>query len=133
MKELGVKKVTAKALNEYHGKVLRKIGADKVVHPERDMGKRLAHHLVFTNVLDYLELSDKHSIVEVSANENISGYKIVDLDVRARYGVNIVAIRREDDLIVSPQATEIIQEGDVLIVIGSISDLNRFERKLLQK
>ena len=73
LKEMGVKKVTAKALNEYHEKVLKKIGADQIVHPERDMGKRLAHNLVSSNVLDYLELSDKHSLVEIAANQSFAG------------------------------------------------------------
>ncbi|WP_033829363.1 potassium channel family protein [Bacillus andreraoultii] len=132
LKELGVKKVTTKALNDYHEKVLRKIGADQVVHPERDMGKRLAHNLVSSNVLDYLELSDEHSIVEISANEVISGHAIGQLDIRARYGINIVAIKRHSNIIISPQADEVIQEGDVLIVIGSDTDINRFEVKMLQ-
>ncbi|MCU9612262.1 TrkA family potassium uptake protein [Caldibacillus lycopersici] len=131
LKELGVKRVTSKALNEYHEKVLRKIGADQIVHPERDMGKRLAHNLVSSNVLDYLELSDEHSLVEIAANSKIDGHSIIDLDVRARYGVNIVAIKREANVIVSPQATEVIRKGDILIVIGANADINRFEVKML--
>lgn len=132
LKDLGVKKVTTKAINDYHEKVLVKIGADQVVHPERDMGRRLAHNLVSTNIHDYLELSDEHSIVEVSANEIIHGQSIIDLDVRARYGVNIVAIKRGKNIIVSPQASEVILKGDILIVIGSDDDIYRFEKKLLQ-
>lgn len=132
LKELGVKIVTSKALNDYHEKVLRKIGADQVVHPERDMGKRIAHNLVSSNVLDYLELSDKYSIVEIAVNEAIAGYAIAQLDIRAKYGINIVAIKRHHDIIVSPQATEVIQNGDILIVIGSDTDINRFEIKMLQ-
>lgn len=132
LKELGVKIVTSKALNDYHEKVLRKIGADQVVHPERDMGKRIAHNLVSSNVLDYLELSDKYSIVEIAVNEVIAGYAIAQLDIRAKYGINIVAIKRHHDIIVSPQATEVIQNGDILIVIGSDTDINRFEIKMLQ-
>lgn len=132
LKELGVKKVTSKALNDYHAKVLEKIGADQVVHPERDMGRRLAHNLVSNNVLDYLELSDKHRLVEITASRKMEGYSIIDLDIRAKYGVNIVAIKRDNELIVSPQASEVIQKGDVLIVIGSNDDINRFERKLIQ-
>src|SRR5690606_6660392 len=132
LKELGVKKVTSKALNDYHAKVLEKIGADQVVHPERDMGRRLAHNLVSNNVLDYLELSDKHRLVEITASRKMEGYSIIDLDIRAKYGVNIVAIKRDNELIVSPQASEVIQKGDVLIVIGSNDDINRFEKKLIQ-
>lgn len=133
LKELGVKKVTTKALNDYHAKVLQKIGADQVIHPERDMGKRIAHNLVSSNVLDYLELSDEYSLVEISANEAISGETILDLDIRARYGINIVAIKRKNEIIVSPQATEVIHLGDILIVIGADADINRFEKKVLLK
>lgn len=133
LKELGVKKVTTKALNDYHAKVLHKIGADQVVHPERDMGKRLAHNLVSSNVLDYLELSENHSLVEIVATSKIDGNAIIDLDVRARYGVNIVAIKRAGSVIVSPQATEVINRGDILIVIGSNNDINRFEKKMISE
>lgn len=133
LKEIGVKKVTAKALNEHHEKVLKKIGADQIVHPERDMGRRLAHNLVSSNVLDYLELSDKHSLVEIAVNQSFAGKTIIELDVRARYGLNIVAIRRNHDMIVSPQASEVILEGDTLVVIGSNQDITRFERKMLQE
>src|SRR4051812_19324740 len=69
LKELGVKSITVKAQNDYHEKVLKKIGADTVVHPERDMGKRIAHKMVSRSILDYLELSDEHSIVEIVASE----------------------------------------------------------------
>jgi len=133
LKEMGVKKVTSKALNDYHAKVLEKIGADQVVHPERDMGRRIAHNLVSSNVLDYLELSNEHSLVEIAASNKIDGHTIIDLNVRAKYGVNIVAIKRNDKLIVSPQATEVIQKGDILIVIGANQDINRFEKKLIHE
>lgn len=131
LKELGVNKVTTKAQNDYHEKVLRKIGADHVVHPERDMGKRIAHNVVSNNVLDYLELSDEHSIAEVVASEKLGGNSIIDLNIRAKYGINIVAIKRGNDILVSPQANELIRTGDILIVIGADSDINRFERKAL--
>ncbi|WP_449621402.1 potassium channel family protein [Robertmurraya sp. Marseille-Q9965] len=131
LKELGVKHITVKAQNDYHEKVLLKIGADTVVHPERDMGKRIAHKLVSNSVLDYLELSDEHSIVEIAAGGGVVGHSIIDLDIRAKYGINIVAIKRGSDINVSPQASEIIQENDVLIVIGADSDINRFEKKVM--
>lgn len=132
LKELGVKNITVKAQNDYHEKVLLKIGADHVVHPERDMGKRIAHNIISNNVLDYLELSDQHSIVEIVASSNLDGHSLIDLDIRAKYGINIVAIKRKDDILVSPQASEIIRKGDILIVIGADLDINRFEKKVIQ-
>ncbi|RLQ95918.1 potassium channel family protein [Falsibacillus albus] len=132
LKEIGVNNITVKAQNDYHEKVLRKIGADHVVHPERDMGKRIAHNIISNSVLDYLELSDEHSIVEIAANNHLlSGKSLIDLDVRARYGLNIVAIKRGNDIIVSPQANEVIHHEDILIVIGADTDINRFEKKAM--
>ncbi|TQR08336.1 potassium channel family protein [Psychrobacillus soli] len=131
LKEIGVKKITVKAQNDYHEKVLRKIGADQVVHPERDMGIRIANNILSNNVLDYLELSDEHSIMEIKVNEKIAQKTLIDLDIRARYGINIVAIKRGNSINVSPPADENLQLNDVLIIIGADVDINRFEKKVL--
>lgn len=128
LKELGVKKVTAKAQNDYHAKILNKIGADTVVHPERDMGRRIAHNVASASVLDYLELSDEYSIVEIKAGERLAGSSILELDVRANYGINIIAVKRGKDIIVAPDPNENIEFHDILIVIGHDNDLNRFEK-----
>lgn len=131
LKEIGVPKITVKAQNDYHERVLLKIGADQVVHPERDMGIRIANNMVTNNILDYLDLSDEHSIAEIIANEKLVGKSIIDTDIRARFGVNIVAIKRGNEIIISPQANEKIKLGDVLIVIGSDADIHKFEKKAL--
>ncbi|WP_347860714.1 TrkA family potassium uptake protein [Salimicrobium sp. PL1-032A] len=131
LKELGIKTLTVKAQNDYHEKVLNKIGADHVVHPERDMGRRIAHNIISNNILDYIELSDDHSVVEVKAGSKMSGKSLIDLDIRAQYGCNVVAIKRDRDIIVSPMATEKIVESDVLIVIGADKDISRFEKNLV--
>ncbi|RST75342.1 TrkA family potassium uptake protein [Siminovitchia acidinfaciens] len=131
MKELGVEHITVKAQNDYHEKVLRKIGADHVVHPERDMGRRIAHYIVSTNVLDYLELSEEYSIVEVMVNDILAGHTLVELDIRAKYGLNIVAIKRGKEIIVSPLANAPLELNDILIIIGADTDINRFEKKVL--
>jgi trk system potassium uptake protein len=132
LKELGVKNITVKAQNDHHEKVLRKIGADQIVHPERDMGVRIANNITSNSVLDYLELSEEHSIVEIMANDMLTGHTIIDLDIRAKYGINIVAIKRGKEIIVSPRANEVIQNEDVLIVIGADVDLDRYENYLSQ-
>ncbi|SFJ91540.1 trk system potassium uptake protein TrkA [Halobacillus dabanensis] len=131
LKEMGIKMITVKAQNDYHEKILNKIGADQVVHPERDMGKRIAHNIISNNILDYIELSDDHSVVEVKAGSKMGGQTLVDLDIRAEYGCNVVAIKRDKDVIVSPMATEEIRESDVLIVIGADKDISRFEKNLV--
>ncbi|CAM4046579.1 potassium channel family protein [Lederbergia lenta] len=132
LKEVGVNHITVKAQNDYHEKVLRKIGADHVVHPERDMGKRIAHYIVSNNVLDYLELSDEYSIVEIKVNDRLAGRTLLELDVRARYGINIVAIKRGTEINVSPAAEDPFCKDDILIVIGADSDINRFEKKVME-
>ncbi|WP_174613104.1 potassium channel family protein [Virgibacillus ihumii] len=129
--DLGIKKITVKAQNEYHEKILNKIGADQVVHPERDMGKRIAHNIISSNILDYLELSDDHSIVEVKAGEKMQGKSLVDLDIRANYGCNVVAIKRDKSINVSPSADDLLDSEDILIVIGADNDISRFEKHLV--
>ena len=131
LKELGVPQITAKANNDYHEKVLRKIGADFVVHPERDMGIRIANNMLSNNVLDYLELSDEHSIMEIRVSDRIAGRSLVDLDIRAKYDINIVGIKRGEQILISPSPTDPILSGDILLVIGADVDINRFMKKAL--
>ena len=132
LKESGAQKITVKAQNDYHEKVLRKIGADFVVHPERDMGIRIANNMMSNNVLDYLELSDEHSIMEIRVNEKIANHTIIELNIRAKYGVNIVGIKRNENILVSPPADEVILEGDILLIIGADVDINRFVKKVME-
>lgn len=127
LKEAGVKKVVAKATNDMHAKLLTKIGADRVILPEMDMGIRVAHNLVSANILDFIELSPDYSIVEVAAPSQWLNQDIKTLDVRAKYGINIMAIKSGDDINISPRATDQIKEGDVLVIIGSINDLSKIE------
>ena len=127
LKEMGVPYIVAKAKNPLHGKMLEKIGADRVVYPERDMGQRVAHNLVSSNVLEYIELSPDYSIVEVTAPSALVGKNLLETDLRGRYEVNVVAIRRGEQLLVPPQPTEKILEKDVLFVVGANRGVQRLE------
>lgn len=127
LKELGVPHIVAKAKNPLHGKMLEKIGADRVVFPERDMGQRVAHNLVSSNVLEYIELSPDYSIVEVAAPQMLVGKDLVETDLRGRYEVNVVAIRRGEQLLVPPSPTEKIRAKDVLFVVGANRGVQRLE------
>lgn len=131
LKEMGVGYIVAKAQNDTHAKVLLKIGADRVVFPERDMGERVAHNLIGTNILEYIELSEEHSIIEFAALQSWIGKDLRDLNLRAKYGVTVVAMRNrnEESINVSPKADTEIREGDILIVVGSNDDLRKLERK----
>lgn len=128
-KELGIRHVLAKAQNELHAKVLYKIGADRVVFPERDMGLRVAHSLVSSSYLDYIELTPDYSIVELKAAKDWQGKSLKDLNIRAKYGINIMAIKQDDKVVVSPAADDTIQRDDVLVVIGKAEDIYRFQEK----
>ncbi len=128
LKDLEVPYITVKAQNDYHEKVLSKIGANKVIHPERDMGVRIAHHLISKNVLDFIELSPDYSLVEIKASEKMINKSLLELNIRAKFGCNIMAIKSaEDKLNISPRAEDVIREGDILVVIGSNQDISRFE------
>ncbi len=131
LKEEGVAKVWAKAQNSYHQKVLDKIGADVVVHPEFDMGKRIAHNIVSDRVIDYIDLSDDYSMVELLATSKIDGETLASLELRARYGITLIAIKDGESMTISPRPDEAIREENILLVIGHNDDLERFEEKEL--
>lgn len=127
LKEMGVRKVVAKAATELQGKVLQKIGADIVVFPERDMGERVARWLVSKNIIDVINLSPDYSLVELAASPEFQGVSLQDSGLRKKYGITVLAIRRGKEFIISPGARQLIEDGDVLIVIGSNEKLKFFE------
>ena len=129
LKELGVKKIVAKAQNERHGQVLYKVGADRVVFPERDMGVRVAHNLVSSNVLDFIELAEDYSVAEVIVSSRMVGKTLRQLDIRAVYGVNVIAIKNGDQFNITPNPDDVIHQGDVLVVVGHNRHLQNFEEK----
>ncbi len=128
IKELGVKKVIAKAQNELHAKILYKIGADRVVFPEREMGIRVAKNLVSKNVLDFIEFAPDYSVMEVLVLDEWIGQSLIEIDMRSRYGINVMAIKHGDDINISLIGTYEIKKDDILIVIGNNSDLQKIER-----
>lgn len=127
LKELNVKQVWVKAQNNYHHKVVEKIGADRIIHPEHDMGIRIAHYLVSEKIIDYIELSPDYSIMELIASKKVANKTIAKLDVRAKFGCTILGIKRGEDVIITPFPDQLILEGDILILIGHNNDLKHFE------
>lgn len=131
-KEMGVRKVIAKAQTELHGKVLKRIGADKVVFPERDMGTRVAHNLTSSNILDYIELSPDFSILEITALKEWEGKTLKELRIRNKYGVNIIAIKdiKEGKVVnISPSPEDMIRDNDIIVMIGACDDIKKVEAK----
>lgn len=129
LKELGVQRIVVKAQNHRHGQVLYKIGADEVVFPERDMGVRVARHLVSPNILDYIELADDYSIAEVVASHNMDGKTLRELDIRAKFGCNVMAIKSGTRINIAPRAEDMVRTGDILVVLGRNDDLRRLQDK----
>lgn len=128
LKEMGVPKVWAKASNDYHQRVLEKIGVDKVIHPERDMAKRVVNSVVNDRLVDFFELSDTHSIVEIVASKRAAGKTLPELDIRSKYNCNVVAFQVGTEVII-PDADYRIKENDVIIVVGKNIDLIRLEKE----
>ena len=125
LKKLGIGHVVAKAMNEVHGNVLDKVGADKIVFPERDMGIRVARSLAASNILDYIELSPDYSIMEIKTPKSWINKTIKDLNVRARFGLNIVAIKRGSSIDIVPTAEYAFLPGDSPVVIGKSDDIRK--------
>ena len=128
VKELGIPKVVCKAHDETHRQVLLKLGADQVVIPEQENAARLARSLSSNNVLDYIELSADYGIIEVPAPKSWFGKSLKELDIRAKLGVNILAIKRGKEINVSPSAEFRIEEKNILLVLGDTAALEKVQK-----
>ena len=118
LKELGAKRIIAKAQDEFHGRMLEKLGADQVLFPERDMGRRIAHNLVSGNIIDYLELSPEFSMAEIHPRQEWVDHSVAELNLRGRYGINVVAIKNGETLNAMIRPDTVLREGDVLLVVA---------------
>jgi trk system potassium uptake protein TrkA len=134
VKELGVKHVIAKAITPLHGRILEKIGANRIVFPEREMAVRVAHSLAVPNVVDFIELSRDYSIIEIPAPASFVGRSLKELEIRPRFGLTLIAIKRNGpdglDATVSPQADERVQAGDILALLGPNPNLAAIQKLL---
>ena len=128
LKELGVPQIICKAHDETHRRVLEKLGADRVVIPEQEQAYRLARSLSSYNVLDYIELSEEYGIVEVPTPGSWKGKSLKELNVRAKLGVNILAIRRGGRINVSPGAEFAFEEKDIVVVLGDSAALKKVQK-----
>ncbi|MFC1668042.1 potassium channel family protein [Chlamydiota bacterium] len=131
LKQLGVEEVIAKALNDIHAKVLEKVGASRIVFPEREMGHRLVMNLISPNFIEYINLSKEYSIIEISPPEKIVGSSIREAQIRSRYHVDIIALRtinedNKEQLEIVPEPDYVITSSDTLIIIGRREFLEKF-------
>ena len=128
LKELGVPYIVCKASDETHRQVLMKLGADRVVIPEQEQADRLAKNLSSPNVLDYIELSEEFGIVELPAPKSWQGKTLKELNVRAKLGVNIIAVEKAGRIDVSPGADYRICPEDVMVVLGDTAALDAVQK-----
>lgn len=129
LRKLGVRRVITKAVTVTQQDILLKIGADEVVLPEHEAGVRLARRLSAIDFVDYMELNEDNGVVEIVAPRRLIGKSLKDAEIRQNYGVAVVAIRREGDVIISPHAGEIIKENDILVVLGRIADCEKLREE----
>ena len=129
LKELGIKSIIAKAINKKHGKVLTKIGATEIVYPEEHMGKRIAELTMNTDIIEHLKFSDNFVLVEVKAPSVFWNNSLIKLDVRNKYNINIVGIKKsKGEFLPNPTANVVIEEGDVLVIITDKKTLESFNK-----
>lgn len=129
-KEKGVSFIVAKAENEIHKRILEKVGADMIVFPERDMGKRLAKNLMGGDFIDMVEISREFSMVEVSMKREWIGKSLKELDIRNKYGLNIIGIKQEDNLEVNMNPDAPLEGDMILVIVGKNKDLRRLGIKV---
>ncbi len=135
VRELGIKNIVAKAVTPLHGRILEKLGVTRVVFPEREMAMRIAHSLVVPNVIDYIELSNEFSIVEVPAPPEFVGKTLREIGLRSRFGLTTIAIKhtRPGDkqfTNIAPGPDDVVQTGDVLSLLGSNERLGQLDQML---
>lgn len=124
-KEQGIPYVLAKAQNELHAKVLKKVGADMVVFPEKETGIRIANNLLMGNFFDAVELSSTFSMMEIDALDEWDGKSLRELNLRAKYKINVIGLKRNGKLDINPDADMELKKNDVVIVIGKNEVLNK--------
>lgn len=128
LKNLGVQTVVAKAGTTLHGKILERVGADRVVFPEREMGQRVSHALTVPSVIDYLDVAPKFGIVKVRPPASFVGRTLRDLDLPLRSGLTPIALRRGGEVAINPHRDEVVRETDELILIGRDDKLDELGR-----
>jgi trk system potassium uptake protein TrkA len=126
--EMGIPRIIAKARNQMHEKILRSVGAQDVIYPEVEMGRRLARHLVADNFSDWINLSEQYSMVEMDLPEDWAGRSLVELQLREKHNINVVGIRVGEDVMVNLDPKAPLPAASILIVIGANKDLEALER-----
>ena len=118
-KDHGVKQVVSKAFNDIQGRILMKVGADDIIFPEKEMGKRIANNLTFNNIVDAIELTEGYSIADITVPASWVGKNLMELKLRDKYRINVIAIKRDKEIIMNPSAKDPISDNDVFVILGA--------------
>lgn len=130
-KELGAKKVIAKSETSDQGRVLQRVGADQVVFPERDMGHGIVRKLLSNHILNFIDLSDEYTLAAIEITDpNFVDQNLIDLNLRERFGLTVIAIKHGKSINVAPQPTDMMATDDVLTVVGPIKGVNALDEAL---
>ncbi|MFD1672544.1 potassium channel family protein [Agrilactobacillus yilanensis] len=130
-KELGAKNVIAKAETDAQGRVLKRVGADKVVFPERDMGHGVVRKLLSNHILNFIDLSDKYTLAEIEITDpTFTNQNLIELDLRRRFDLTVIAINHGHEINVSPQPTDIVKLHDIIAVVGPIKNVEALDEAL---
>ena len=130
LKDMGVKKIVVKALDPLHGKMLQKIGADKIIYSEKEMGVRVAHNLISPGIVDYIEMENNITILSIHVPGEWIGKSILDIDVRRKYNITVAAIKRKGEMFVNPRPDIKMTEDDMLIILGDSGSVKRVTESL---
>jgi len=127
LKEIGCRHIVVKAINDDHGKILRKVGATEIIFPEKDMAVKTARSLASPNIIDYLPMAEDYSISEVAAPKSFIGKTLIELDLRKRFGVLVIGVKDviTDQFNLLPEAQYVIKDSDLMVMLGKIDDLAR--------
>jgi len=129
LQEIGVRKILAKALDEDHAKILKRVGASEIIHPERDMAVRISRGLSRPNVLDFIPLADEYDLIQVGPPREFIGKSLKDLNLRAKYNVHVIAIKElvPENFVLIPPANFVIKDSDILVMLGKSEDIKRIK------
>lgn len=129
LNEIGVKNILAKALDADHEKILKRVGATQIIHPERDMAIRISRGLSRPNILDFIPLSDDFDLVQVGPPREFIGKNLKELNLRAKYNVHIIAIKElvPENFVLVPPASFVIKDSDILIILGKSEDIRQIK------
>ena len=132
LKEMGVKKIVVKALGEVHGKMLQKIGADKIIYSEKEMGIRVAHNLISPGIVDYIEMENNITIVSIRVPADWVGKNLIEIDVRRKYNINVAAIKRDGEMMVNPRPDMKLEAKDMVVILGDNESVKKVAETLTE-